>query len=232
MGYVIAPPPQAAIAVLGTADRFPVRRIYCVGRNYAEHAREMGGDGREAPFFFAKPADAAWNPEAGHPVLPFPVATSDLHHEVELVVAVGARGARLDPRRAAALAWGCAVGVDLTRRDLQQVAKEKSRPWETAKGFDRSAPVGALRPLAGNPAPAAGRIALSVNGALRQEGDLSQMIWGVGEILSHLSGLFELLPGDLVFTGTPAGVGPIGRGDEVSCSVEGVGELRFSLSRD
>ncbi len=192
------------IAIVGSAARFPVRRIFCVGQNYADHAREMGSDpDRQQPFFFTKPADAV---VPGGGTLPYPSMTQDLHHEVELVVALGAGGRDIDATAATAKIFGHAVGIDLTRRDLQAVAKAAGRPWDMAKGFDRSAPIGALTP--GAP-PETGAIGLTIDGEPRQSGDLSMMIWSVAEVIAALSRQVELAPGDLIFTGTPAGVGPI-----------------------
>ncbi|MCR9128300.1 MAG: fumarylacetoacetate hydrolase family protein [Alphaproteobacteria bacterium] len=220
--HVISPPAATTIPVEG-GGAFPVRRIYCVGRNYADHAREMGADpDREPPFFFSKPRDAVITAEA----VPYPPATADLHHEVELVLAVGGSGADLTPQEAGSLTFGAAVGVDLTRRDLQAEAKKAGRPWDMAKGFDASAPIGLIRP---GPAPASGAIRLSVDGEPRQAGDLSQMIWANGEILSHLSRLVRLEPGDLVFTGTPAGVGAVTRGQQVEAWAADLPPLRFKL---
>ncbi|MES3151552.1 fumarylacetoacetate hydrolase family protein [Sphingomonas faeni] len=217
------PPPTIAIA--GTTDRFPVRRIFCVGQNYADHAREMGSDpDRQQPFFFSKPADAV---VASGSTLPFPVQTEDLHHEVELVVALGAGGASIAAGDAAAMIFGAAVGIDLTRRDLQAAAKKAGRPWDMAKGFDRSAPIAALTP--GMPA-AAGNIALSVDGETRQSGDLSMMIWSVPEIVATLSTFVELAAGDLIFTGTPAGVGPILRGQRVRATIDGFEPLEVTFA--
>ncbi|WP_300538924.1 fumarylacetoacetate hydrolase family protein [Sphingosinicella sp.] len=213
------------IAIAGSTQRFPVRRIFCVGQNYADHAREMGSNpDREQPFFFSKPADAVVESGA---VLPFPRQTNNLHHEVELVVALGAGGSDVSAQDAAAMVFGHAVGIDLTRRDLQADAKAKGRPWDMAKGFDASAPVGALTP--GAP-PAAGAITLRVNGDLRQNGDLSQMIWNVAEVISKLSTYVALAPGDLIFTGTPAGVGPIQPGETVVAEIAGTApvEIRFT----
>ena len=213
------------IAIAGSTQRFPVRRIFCVGQNYADHAREMGSNpDREQPFFFSKPADAVVESGA---VLPFPRQTSNLHHEVELVVALGAGGSDVSAQDAAAMVFGHAVGIDLTRRDLQADAKAKGRPWDMAKGFDASAPVGAL--TLGAP-PAAGAITLRVNGDLRQNGDLSQMIWNVAEVISTLSTYVALAPGDLIFTGTPAGVGPIQPGETVVAEISGTApvEIRFT----
>lgn len=213
------------IALAGSADRFPVRRIFCVGRNYAEHAREMGGDpDREPPFFFSKPADAVV--ESGTEI-PFPTMTDDVHHEVELVVALGGGGTDVLPEQAGALIYGYAVGIDLTRRDLQAIAKKAARPWDMAKGFDNSAPIGPLVRAA--PAPDAA-IALSVDGEPRQAGRLSNMIWSIDEVIAALSTLVELRPGDLIFTGTPAGVGPVRRGQTMLASIEGIPPLLVSLA--
>lgn len=228
METVLPLPVPVLVPVKGEAAAFPVRRIYCVGRNYADHAREMGGDpNREPPFFFGKPRDAAV-PGGGD--IAYPPATSDLHHEVELVVALGRGGRDIPVEAALDCVYGYAVGIDLTRRDLQAQAKSKGQPWETAKGFDRSAPVSPIVPAARIGHPAAGAIWLSVNGEVRQKGDLAQMTWRVEEILAHLSGLFELAPGDLVFTGTPSGVGALHRGDRVRCGVDGLGELEIAIS--
>jgi fumarylpyruvate hydrolase len=199
-----------SIAISGSELRFQVRRIYCVGRNYAEHVREMGNDPmRDLPFFFSKPADAV---VASGQRLPFPGKTSDLHHEVELVVALCQGGANVPAAEASSLIFGYAVGIDLTRRDLQAEAKKAGRPWDMAKGFDHSAPIGAL--TRGLP-PASGSITLTIDGNMRQRGDLKDMIWSVAEVIAALSTYVELGPGDLIFTGTPAGVGPIRRGETV-----------------
>lgn len=210
------------VAIVGVADRFPVRRIFCVGQNYADHAREMGSDpDRQQPFFFSKPADAV---VASGTTLPFPTQTEDLHHEVELVVAIGVGGKAVAVSDAAAMIFGAGVGIDLTRRDLQAVAKKAGRPWDMAKGFDRSAPIGAL--TRGLPA-AQGEIALTVDGETRQSGDLSMMIWSVAEVIAVLSTFVELAPGDLIFTGTPAGVGPIRRGQRVRATIDGLEPLEI-----
>ena len=226
MKYIVAPQPPACLPVRGSKAVFPVHRIYCVGRNYADHAREMGGSPeREPPFFFSKPADAV----VTESTLPYPRMTSELHHEVELVVALGSGGSNVSPADALSMVFGYAVGVDLTRRDLQAAAKQQRRPWDVAKGFDRSAPVAAIVPVAECGHPQNGLISLSVNGEERQRGRLSEMIWTIPEILAELSRYYELLPGDLVFTGTPAGVAVLEPGDHVECSIEGVGSLAFSL---
>lgn len=221
--FVFPAPPRPALPVEGEAASFPVRRVLCVGRNYAAHAREMGADGREPPFFFSKPADALIPPGG---TVAYPPATSDLHHEIELVVALKAGGANIDPANAPQLIYGYAVGVDLTRRDLQAAAKSKGQPWDAAKAFDGSAPISAIRPAA---APVRGRIRLSVNGELRQDADLADMIWSVPEIIAQASKLWRLEAGDLIFTGTPEGVGPLRRGDRVKGSVDGVGALAFTV---
>jgi len=222
--FVFDPPASPAVPVEGEAAAFPVRRILCVGRNYAAHRREMGGDDRDPPFFFAKPADAIVPPGGA---VPYPPATSNLHHEIELVVALGAGGAEVSVERALELVFGYAVGVDLTRRDLQAAARDKGQPWESAKGFDAAAPVSAIRRWAG--APPAGRIRLSVNGQSRQDATVDAMIWSVAEIIAEASKLWRLEAGDLIFTGTPEGVGPLVRGDRIDGEVEGVGRLAFEV---
>jgi fumarylpyruvate hydrolase len=224
--YVIPAPPRAHVPVAG-GGKFPVRRIFCVGRNYADHAREMGHDpNREPPFFFMKPADAL---VIGGAPTPYPVATADLHHEIELVVALAQGGSSIAVTDALSHVWGYAVGLDLTRRDLQDVAKKAARPWDMAKGFDASAPIGDLVAAAGVD-PTRGRIALTVNGAIRQQGDLAQMIWPVADAIAYLSTLVALAPGDLIFTGTPSGVGAIARGDVLEGSVAGIGTVRTTIA--
>lgn len=219
-------PATTTLSITDDSRRFPVHRIYCVGRNYAEHVREMGGTPeKQRPVFFAKPADALVECGAS---LDYPLATSDLHHEVELVVALGAGGVQLGIEQAQTCIAGFAVGVDLTRRDLQQQAKDAGQPWDIAKGFDQSAPVGPLS-LASQWQPAAQRICLSVNGQVRQDGNLAQMILDVPRILVELSQLFRLQPGDLIFTGTPHGVGPLQRGDAVQAQIDGLPPLQFAL---
>jgi fumarylpyruvate hydrolase len=212
------------IAICGTADRFPVRRIFCVGQNYADHAREMGADpDREDPFFFTKPADAV---VPGRSVLPFPSRTNNLHHEVELVVALRTGGRSVPAAQAHRIIFGSAVGIDLTRRDLQAVARKAGRPWDMAKGFDRSAPLGLLTP--GIP-PVSGSISLTVNGETRQSGDIAEMIWKVDELIAELSTYVELAGGDLIFTGTPAGVGPIRPGDKVRATIAALDPLELAF---
>jgi fumarylpyruvate hydrolase len=219
MGFVFASPPLPSVAVAGTTARFPVRRIFCVGRNYAEHAIEMGHDPQaEPPFFFTKPADAVVESGA---TIPYPPATADLHHEAELVVALGSGGAFLPEDAALSLVWGYAAGNDLTRRDLQAAAKAARRPWDMAKGFDHSAVMGAIRPYAIGSAPQ-GRIACHIDGKLCQEADLADMIWPVASIIAHLSRMVILQAGDLIFTGTPAGVGPIASGQTCTVSIDGL----------
>lgn len=206
----------ASVPIVGTRKRFPVHRIYCVGQNYADHAREMGSDpDRQEPFFFSKPADAV---VTSRRTLVFPRATANLHYEVELVVALAKGGSDVSKEQAADLIFGYTIGLDMTRRDLQAEAKKNGRPWDMAKGFDESAPLGALVP--GLP-PLAGRIALTVNEEERQSGDLNQMIWSVTEIIACLSKLVVLRPGDLIFTGTPAGVGPVQPGDRLHGAIDG-----------
>lgn len=224
--YVLDLPVPATVPVEGTDALFPVHRIYCVGRNYAAHRREMGGDDRDPPFFFAKPADAVV-PPGGR--VPYPGRTTNLHHEIELVVALKGGGCDLTPDQALDLVYGYAVGVDLTRRDLQNAAKDKGQPWEAGKGFDASAPISAIRPWTG--APPRGAIAISVNGTVRQNASLDDMIWNIAEIIAEASKLWTLAPGDLIFTGTPEGVAALVPGDEVSGQIEGVGELSFRISQ-
>lgn len=207
MAFVFPPEEPVSLPIIGTDDRFPVRRVYCVGQNYADHAREMGGDGRQPPFFFGKPTDAI--DTSGE--FPYPPASENVHHEVELLVAVGTEGI-----------FGYGVALDMTRRDLQAQAKKEGRPWAAAKGFDRSAPCG---PLVREFDPARGAIWLDVNGERRQNGDLSDLVWSVPEIVEALSRLFELKAGDVILTGTPAGVGAVVRGDAIRAGIDGLGEL-------
>jgi len=212
-----------SLAIEGSDDLFPVRRIYCVGRNYADHAREMGHDpDREPPFFFMKPADAV---VPSGSTIPFPPATEDLHHEIELVVAIGKECKDVPLEKSLDYVWGYTVGLDMTRRDLQGQAKEMRRPWDMGKGFDNSAPMSPLRPVSDVGHPGQGAIWLKVNGDTKQEGDLNQHIWDVPETISYLSGLVTLAPGDLIMMGTPAGVGPVPRGGHLEGHVDGVGDL-------
>jgi len=222
---VITPPPSVTIPVAG-GGAFPVRRIYCIGRNYAAHTVEMGGDpDREPPFFFQK------NPDNLDPSgeFPYPPHTSDVHHEVELAVALKSGGRNIPLARALAHVWGYGIALDMTRRDLQGEAKKLGRPWEIAKAFEHSAPVSALQSAERTGHLDHGRIALVVNGELRQAGDLNQMIWKVPEMIGYLSEYFELAPGDVILSGTPSGVGPVQPGDELVASVEGLGELRVTV---
>jgi fumarylpyruvate hydrolase len=226
--YVIPPPPQPAIAVSGTNKFFPVRRLWCVGRNYVEHIKEMGQDVREPPFFFAKPADAIV-PDGG--TVPYPSLTKDMHHEVELVVALKSGGRNIPTERALACIYGYGVGIDLTRRDLQIASRDIKRPWEIGKAFDHSAPCGPLKPAAEIGYPSKGRIVLKVNGKVRQDGDLNQMIWNVPEIISKLSEMVELEAGDIIMTGTPSGVAATVAGDKIECEIEGVGKLSVTIGQ-
>ena len=226
MSYVFPPAPQTSVPVAGTDARFPVRRVYCVGRNYADHAAEMGADTREPPFFFSKPADALV-PGGGD--VDYPLATNNLQHEVELVVALGQGGANIPLDQALACVFGYAVGFDLTKRDLQQRSKDKGHPWELGKGFDQSGPIGTIQPVAVVGHPACGAVWLKVNGTLRQNGNLEQMSWKVAEVIANLSQYVALTAGDLIFTGTPAGVSTIVRGDVIEGGVAGVGELQIRL---
>jgi len=215
-----------SLPVAGSRDRFPVRRIYCIGRNYAAHAREMGADEREPPFFFLKPADAIVH--SGE-TIPYPTKTKDLHYEGELVVAIGKGGKDIPVDKANDHIFGYAVGIDLTRRDVQEEAKQMRRPWDMGKGFDHSAPCSEIVPAARTGHPAKGAIWLKVNGETKQKGDLTELIWTVPESISYLSGLVELQPGDLIYTGTPAGVGPTVKGDTLDVHVDGVGDLQVKI---
>jgi fumarylpyruvate hydrolase len=224
--YVIAPPPIVAVPVAG-GGKFPVRRVFCVGRNYAAHAREMGGDpNREPPFFFTKPADAL---VIGGAEVAYPVATANLHHEMELVVAIGVGGAGISATEALGHVFGYAAGLDLTRRDLQDEAKAARRPWDMSKGFDASAPIGEIAPAERIGHPAEGRIALTVNGETRQSGDLADQIWPVPDIIAALSNLVRLEAGDLIFTGTPDGVGKLVKGDVADGEIDGVGRVTAQI---
>jgi fumarylpyruvate hydrolase len=224
--YIITPPPQAAIAVAGGDKLFPVRRIWCVGRNYVEHIREMGQDERLPPFYFAKPADAVVPDGA---TVPYPSLTKDMHHEVELVVALKSGGRSIKVDKALDTIWGYGVGIDLTRRDLQIASRNQQRPWEIGKAFDASAPCGPLRPAAEIGHPSKGRITLKCNGKIRQDGDLNQMIWNTPEIIANLSEMVALAPGDIIMTGTPSGVAATVAGDKLECEIEGVGKLTVTI---
>jgi fumarylpyruvate hydrolase len=225
--YAVPPLPPTTLPILGSGSLFPVRRVFCVGRNYGLHVKEMGGDPKEQPpLFFTKPADAVVGPDGA---VPYPSATKDLHHEIELVAALKAGGSDLSPEAALNLIFGYAAGVDLTRRDLQGAAKRDGQPWDSGKAFDASAPVGAIRP-ADQVKDLGGAIRLKVNGEVRQDGKLSDMIWSVAEVIAQASRLWRLEPGDLIFTGTPDGVGPLHRGDLVLGEIDGVGEVAFTVS--
>ena len=227
MHYVLPLWEVPSVAIANSESRFPVHRIYCVGRNYAEHAREMGADPkREPPFFFCKPADAVVTSGS---TIPYPLATQNLHHEVELVVALKSSGINIKPEAALDLVFGYAAGVDLTRRDLQQAMRDKGRPWDVGKAFDRAAPIGALLQVSTGADVSKSAISLTVNGEVKQSGNVSDMIWNVPDIIAHLSGLFELKPGDLIFTGTPAGVGPIKSGDRIEAAIAGLPTLHFTV---
>jgi fumarylpyruvate hydrolase len=226
--YVISPPPQAEIAVAGTNKTFPVRRIWCVGRNYIEHIREMGQDERAPPFFFAKPADAIV-PDGG--TVPYPPLTKDMHHEVELVVALKSGGRNIPVNKANDCIFGYAVGIDLTRRDLQIASREVKRPWEIGKAFDGSAPCGAIKPASETGHPTKGKITLKVNGKIRQDGDLNQMIWNSPETISKLSEMVALAAGDIIMTGTPSGVAATVAGDKIECEAENVGKLTVTIGQ-
>lgn len=233
MAYVISPPAVAAVAIAGSDDLFPVNRVYCVGRNYAAHAREMGHDpDREPPFFFAKAPEnlvAASELDDGG-AFPFPMRSEDVHHEIELVVALAAGGADIAEDAALGCVWGYGVGIDMTRRDLQGEAKKMGRPWDVGKAFDHAAPIGRLHPASETGHLNAGRVWLEINGETRQEGDLNQLIWNIPETISYLSGLFTLRPGDLIYTGTPAGVGPVQRGDVLIGGVDGLSGIKITVT--
>ena len=229
MSLVIAAPAPITIPVAG-GGHFPVRRIYCVGRNYEEHAKEMGFTGREPPFFFMKPADAIVNVAEGTiGEIPYPAGTSNLHYEIELVAAIGIGGTNIKAADAMKHVWGYAVGLDMTRRDLQGVAKKEGRPWEIGKAFDQSAPIGPIVPAAaaGNPGNAA--ITLAVNGQMKQSSSTSKLIWSIAESIEHLTTYWRLEPGDLIFTGTPEGVGAVVSGDLMEGAVAGVGSLKVKV---
>lgn len=231
LSYVFPPPPVTSVPVRGRPERFPVHRIYCVGRNYEEHAKEMGFTGREPPFFFLKPADALVPVNDGETgTLPYPTLTQNFHHEIELVVAIGTGGAQIRAADAQRHIFGYAVGLDMTRRDLQNDMKKQGRPWDIGKGFDASAPIGPITPLEQAGDVAAADIWLQVNGADRQRSQIAKLIWSIGEIIEHLSAAWTLQPGDLIYTGTPEGVAAVSPGDLLVGSVGGLGELRVRVS--
>jgi fumarylpyruvate hydrolase len=230
MSYVF-PPATASVPVVGRAERFPVHRIYCVGRNYVEHAKEMGFTGREPPFFFLKPADAIVPVNAGETgTMVYPSLTKDLHHEIELVVAIGTGGKNIKAADAQKHIFGYAVGLDMTRRDLQGEAKKLGRPWDIGKGFEQSAPIGPITPAAQAGDVANAEIFLQVNGKDRQRSHVSKLIWNIGEIIEHLSAAWDLQPGDLIYSGTPEGVAAVVAGDTLVGGVAGVGELRVRIA--
>ncbi|MCB1974781.1 MAG: fumarylacetoacetate hydrolase family protein [Burkholderiaceae bacterium] len=230
MSTVFPPAPVATVPVVGRSERFPVHRIYCVGRNYEEHAKEMGFTGREPPFFFMKPADAVLPVEAGQTGhMPYPSLTANLHHEIELVVAIGKGGRAIAAANALEHVFGYAVGLDMTRRDLQNDMKKQGRPWCIGKGFDHSAPIGPITPAAQAGDVARAAIWLQVNGADRQRSTVAQLIWNIAETIEHLSAAWELQPGDLIFSGTPEGVGAVVRGDVLEGGVDGLGTLRLQV---
>lgn len=219
-------PPAATLLATTDGQQFPVHRVYCVGRNYAEHAIEMGATGREAPFFFLKPADALVQvPDGATGLIPYPTLTANLHHEVELVVALGQGGRNIPVDQALNHVWGYAIGLDMTRRDLQNDMKKQGRPWEIGKAYEQSAPIGPLHPAASWGPVSEQAISLDVNGQRRQTGKLSDLIWSVAETIAILSQAWTLQPGDLIYTGTPAGVGPVLTGDVMSARIDGMGEL-------
>lgn len=238
MDYIFPPAAPVSLAIVGHAERFPVRRVYCVGRNYADHAREMGApeqaDGREPPFFFSKPADALVPAASGEPTpVVYPGLTANLQHEVEMVVALGADlpngGSDIPVDQALSAVFGYSVGIDLTRRDMQAEAKAKGHPWDMSKGFEQSAPVGEITPASRIGHMRQGGISLSVNGVAKQKGDLADMSWHVAEVIAQLSRFVRLAPGDLIYTGTPAGVAKVSRGDVMTCTVDGLGSYSFQL---
>lgn len=231
MSYVFSPSPTVSVPIEGCAERFPVHRVYCVGRNYEEHAKEMGFTGREPPFFFLKPADAVLVAGPGATAnCPYPSQTCNLHHEIELVVAIGKGGRNIAAANAASHIFGYAVGLDMTRRDLQNDMKKQGRPWCIGKAFDQSAPIGAITPVeqAGHIENAA--IWLQVNGDERQRSQISKLIWNIGEVIEHLSAAWELQPGDLIYTGTPEGVAAVSKGDVMKGGVDGLQEINVRIA--
>jgi fumarylpyruvate hydrolase len=231
MNFVFTPPKVVSIAVTGTSQHYPVHRIYCVGRNYEEHAKEMGFTGREPPFFFMKPADAiVFVPSGETGTLPYPTLTQNLHHEVELVVAIGRGGKNIKAANAHAFVYGYALGLDMTRRDLQGEMKKQGRPWCIGKAFDHSAPIGPITPLSALPNIAQSSIELRVNDQVKQSSGIDKLIWNIGEIIEHLSSAWELLPGDLIYTGTPEGVGGVKSGDTMHATLTGLPDLMIKVA--
>ncbi len=230
MSYVFNPAPVVSVPVFGSTQRFPVHRIYCVGRNYEEHAKEMGFSGREAPFFFMKPADALVVVNPGETAsMPYPTLTKNLHHEIELVVALGKGGRNIAAADALKHIFGYAVGLDMTRRDLQNEMKKLGRPWSISKGFDHSAPIGAITPAADAPDIASAEILLQVNAQQRQRSQISKLIWNISEVIEHLSVAWELQSGDLIYTGTPEGVGAVVSGDSMSAGITGLQSITVTV---
>ncbi len=217
---------QTCLPIYGCKSMFPVRRIYCVGRNYLEHIREMDGNEREPPFFFLKPSDTIIQNECD---FKYPPMSNNVHHEIELVVAIDKKVKNISASNALDCVFGYGVGIDMTRRDLQSTAKKMRRPWSLGKSFDQSAPCSPIRTVLDSGHPSKGRIWLAINGEIRQDGDLSHQIWNVSESIAYLSNFFEIFPGDLIFTGTPAGVGPVEVGDEITGGIENVGELKLTV---
>ena len=231
MRYAITPSPVVSVPVVGTDERFPVHRIYCVGRNYEDHAKEMGFTGREPPFFFMKPADAVLVVDAGQTgALPYPTLTSNFHHEIELVVAIGTGGKNISASRALQHVYGYAVGLDMTRRDLQNDMKKQGRPWDIGKAFDHSAPIGPITPAAQAGHIASAGISLQVNGQDRQRSTVAKLIWNIAETIEHLSAAWELQPGDLIYTGTPEGVAPVVPGDLLLGAIDGLQSLQLRVA--
>ena len=227
MSFVIDPAPTPSVAVSGSSDRFPVRRIFCVGRNYAAHAREMGKDpDREPPFFFLKPADAVVDDGA---TIAYPPETANLHFEAELIVAIGKAGLNIEPADALEHVWGYGIGLDMTRRDLQNAAKDLGRPWDWGKGFDQSAPIGPIHPVTTVGHIDKGRIWLAVDGTIRQDSDVAKLIWPIPDVISIASRSMELRPGDLIMTGTPEGVGPVTRGQTMTLGIDRLGEISIHI---
>lgn len=231
MSYVFNPAPTVSVPVVGTTDRFPVHRVYCVGRNYEEHAKEMGFTGREPPFFFLKPADALVVVNAGETgAMPYPSLTKNLHHEIELVVAIGTGGTNIKAADAQKHIFGYAVGLDMTRRDLQNEMKKQGRPWCIGKAFDKSAPIGPITPVAVAGDIANAEIYVQVNGQDRQRSNVSKLIWNIAETIEHLSAAWELQPGDLIYTGTPEGVAAVVAGDTLLGAVEGLAPIKVTIT--
>jgi fumarylpyruvate hydrolase len=231
MSYVFTPPSVVAVPVVGSSQEFPVHRIYCVGRNYEEHAKEMGFTGREPPFFFMKPADAlVVVPDGKTGTIPYPTLTKNLHHEIELVIAIGEAGKQIKAADAASYIYGYAIGLDMTRRDLQNDMKKQGRPWCIGKAYDHSAPIGPITPVAKAGDVTASSIDLTVNEKMVQTSGINKLIWNIGEIIEHLSAAWDLLPGDLIYSGTPEGVGAVVSGDKMVGRVSGLGELHIQVT--